>query len=148
MNDVIFYGDGTQNNKPLDNNGVKRNTRILDLIDDDTKKIWKEQEESGRKPRIENDVNSSNVKEIAKQPLKDFVKIITPEQSGNVFLQQKQASYNQAKEKILNGEVLTSKDEDLPFSIRDLQQYFRQDGIATVISMPIGKNGCWKLRKM
>lgn len=139
MNDVIFYGDGTQ---------PKRNTRLIDLIDQETKDRWKAEEEARRKGRTDIDVKAEDVKRMAKQPLKDFVKIISPEDSGNIYLQQKQASYNRAKARVENGEVLTSKDEDLPCTIKELQELFRQDGLATVISFPIGKTGSWKLRKM
>ena len=132
MNDKIFYGEGTS---------PKRNTRILDLINDETKQRWKEQEEQLSKPKIHKDVE--DVGELAKRPLKDFVIIKEPTGSQS----QAKASYDKIIERLNNGEVIKSGDDDLMCPIPDLQQMLRQDGIATILTLPTKKEG-YKLRKM
>lgn len=135
MNNKIYYGDGTQ---------PKRNTRILDLISQETKDRWKQQEEERAKPKTSKDL--TNIIEQAKQPLKDFVTIIEPEETGNNLLIQAKQNYNKIIERLNNGETIKSGDEDLFEPIPDLQNRLRQDGITTILSLPTRKEG-YKIRK-
>lgn len=134
MNDKIFYGEGTP---------PKRNTRILDLIDDETKQRWKEQEEQLKKPRTETDL--SNARQLAKQPIKDFM-TTQSDAPGNYLQAQAKASYDKIIERLNNGETIKSGDDDLMCPIPDLQQMLRQDGITTIITIPTRKEG-YKIRK-
>lgn len=136
MNDKIWYGDGTT---------PKRNTRIIDLISDETKDRWKQQEEDRRKPRRElTPEELEQNSKLRKSNIKDFIVEKTPEETGDVFKQQVKAEYNNVIERINNGETLTSK--DTTFKILELQQMLRQDGIATIITMPTRTEG-YKIRK-
>ena len=135
MQDKIFYGDGTQ---------PKRNTRILDLISQETKDRWKQEEEERAKPKTSKDL--TNIVEQAKQPLKDFM-TIQSDASINYLQAQAKASYDKIIERLNNGETIKSGDDDLMCPIPDLQQMLRQDGMPTILTLPTKKEG-YKLRKM
>lgn len=139
MNDKICYGDGTQ---------PKRNTRILDLINQETKDKWKQQEENlkNKKPPTPEEIRKE-FEEIKNKPFKEFLVERTPEETGNIFRLQQKSSYNKLIERLNNGETIKSGDEDLFCSIPELQQDLRQKGIATIISMPTRTEG-YKLRKI
>lgn len=137
MNDKIWYGDGTT---------PKRNTRIIDLISDETKDRWKQQEEDRRKPRRElTPEELEQNSKLRKSNIKDFIVEKTPEELGDTFKLQAKAHYNDILERINNGETITSK--DTTFGIQELQQMLRRDGIATILSIPTRTEG-YKLRKM
>lgn len=136
MNDKIWYGDG---------NTPKRKTRIIDLISDEVKDRWKQQEEDRKKPRREltPEELEQNFK-LRKSNLKDFIVEKTPEETGDIFKQQAKAHYNDIIERINNGETITSK--DTTFGIQELQQMLRRDGIATILTIPTRTEG-YKIRK-
>ena len=135
MENKTFYGDGTQ---------PKRNTRILDLISQETKDRWKQEEEERAKPRTSQDL--TNIVEQAKRPLTDFVTITEPEETGNNLLILAKQSYNKIIERLNNGETIKSGDDDLFEPIPDLQIRLRQDGITTILSLPTRTEG-YKIRK-
>lgn len=139
MNDKIYYGDGKQ---------PKRNTRILDLINQETKDKWKQQEEDlrNKKPPTPEEIRK-DFEEIKNKPFKEFLVERTPEETGNIFRLQQKSSYNKLIERLNNGETIKSGDEDLFCSIPELQQDLRQKGIATIITMPTRTEG-YKLRKI
>ena len=137
MNDKIWYGDGT---------APKRKTRIIDLISDETKDRWKQQEEDRKKPKREltPEELDQNFK-LRKSNLKDFIVEKTPEELGDTFKLQAKEHYNEVLERINNGETITSK--DTTFGIKELQQMLRRDGIATILTIPTKTEG-YKLRKL
>lgn len=136
MNDKIWYGDGST---------PKRKTRIIDLISDEVKDRWKQQEEDRKKPRREltPEELEQNFK-LRKTNLKEFMVEKTPEETGDIFKQQAKAHYNDIIERINNGETITSK--DTTFGIQELQQMLRRDGIATILTIPTRTEG-YKIRK-
>ena len=137
MNSTIWYEEG---------NTPKRNTRIIDLINNETKERWKQEEEERKKPRRElTPEELEQNSKLRKSNIKDFIVERTPEETGDVFKQQVKAEYNNVLERINNGETITSK--DTTFKIPELQQMLRQDGIATVLTIPNRTEG-YKLRKI
>lgn len=127
-------------------NTPKRKTRIIDLISDETKERWKQQEEERKKPRRElTPEELEQNSKLRKSNIKDFIVERTPEETGDVFKQQVKEHYNDILERINNGETITSK--DTTFKIPELQQMLRQDGIATVLTIPNRTEG-YKLRKI
>ena len=135
MNSQIWYGDGTNQ---------KRKTRIIDLISDETKERWKQEEEERKKPK--KDLSEEEIEarfKLRKTNLKDMV-VVKPIREDDVFKQQLKAEYNNVIERLNNGETISSKDTNL--KIQDLQQMLRQDGIATILTIPTRTEG-YKLRK-
>lgn len=127
-------------------NTPKRKTRIIDLISDETKERWKQQEEDRTKLRRElTPEELEQNSKLRKSNIKDFIVERTPEETGNVFKLQVKEHYNDILERINNGETITSK--DTTFKIQELQQMLRQDGIATVLTIPTRTEG-YKLRKI
>lgn len=143
-NDIIWYGDGTP--KEDTGNKVSRNTRLINLISQETKDRWKQQEEDRKKPKrdLTEEELEQNFK-LRKSNLKDFIVERTPEETGDIFKQQAKAHYNDILERINNGETITSKDTN--FGIQELQQMLRRDGIATILTIPTRTEG-YKLRKI
>lgn len=139
MNNTILYENG---------NTPNRKTRIIDLISDETKDKWKQQEEDlrNKKPPTPEEIRK-DFEEIKNKPFKEFLVERTPEETGDIFRLQQKSSYNRLIERLNNGETIKSGDEDLFCSIPELQQDLRQKGIATVISMPTRTEG-YKLRKI
>lgn len=144
MNDVIWYGDGTP--KEDTGNKVLRNTRLSNLISQEAKDRWKQEEEERLKPKKElsEEELAENYK-LRKTNLKDMTieKEIDPK---NVYMQQAKEKYERVKNRVLSGETISSHDEDV-FSIPELQQKLRIDGIATIITLPTKSKG-YTLRKM
>lgn len=127
-------------------NTPKIKTRIIDLISDETKERWKQQEEDMKKPRRElTPEELEQNSKLRKSNIKDFIVERTPEETGNVFKLQVKEHYNDILERINNGETITSK--DTTFKIQELQQMLRQDGIATILTIPTRTEG-YKLRKI
>lgn len=138
MNDKMFYGEGTS---------PKRNTRIIDLISDETKDKWKQQEEDlrNKKPPTPEEIRK-DFEEIKNKPFKDFM-TTQSDAPGNYLQAQAKASYDKIIERLNNGETIKSGDNDLMCPIPELQQMLRQDGIATVLTIPTRTEG-YKIRKV
>lgn len=129
-----------------DGSTPKRNVRIIDLISQETKDRWKQQEEDMKKPRRElTPEELEQNSKLRKSNIKDFIVERTPEETKNVFKLQVKEHYNDIFERINNGETISSK--DTTFNIPELQQMLRQDGIATVLTIPTRKEG-YKIRKV
>lgn len=129
-----------------DGSTPKRRTRIIDLISDETKERWKQQEEDMKKPRRElTPEELEQNSKLRKSNIKDFIVERTPEETKNAFKLQVKAHYNDIFERINNGETISSK--DTTFNIPELQQMLRQDGIATILTIPTRTEG-YKIRKV
>lgn len=135
---MMIYEDGST---------PKRRTRIIDLISDETKERWKQQEEEDRNklPRELTPEELEQNSKLRKSNIKDFIVERTPEETKNAFKLQVKAHYNDIFERINNGETISSK--DTTFNIPELQQMLRQDGIATILTIPTRTEG-YKIRKV